>query len=186
MLPSETFCEALNEVKDLLEERHPSLVVTESICDASPYLHFWRPKAEPKTLKFLPEFHVVATASYDDEKEVIVVEFKLYTFNGKRLDQEALQLAELQDKDVVMLMDLQGEKLELCQGISGDQLNYLIKNFKVDSSSGESVLEKVRQSFLIETLADEVQFRSQSCELLREVWKSMQQLFTSHPRGVRN
>jgi len=98
-------------------------------------------------LRYLPCFHVVATASRNQQTMEFDIVFNLLTFHGRQLKCHVVSAIGIEDAFIDMLDDLSRGHIKLCRGVS-KRPSFPVKNDDV----------------LLECLADDVIARSRNCQ----------------------
>jgi len=150
-MENEAASNALGQAREYLIRQFPKLFIAKNLSplDFRPFLHIWKPVCLPapsQGLPFLPCFHVIATAAFNDADKDFNICFSLYSFHGKLLVSDVIRLSKMDEVIFQELRDMSNDTLHICQGVKGPEL---FKN---------------QPETFTEPLADNVVVRTKECQ----------------------
>jgi len=119
---NERCLQALGHAREILVEQFPKLLIAKNLSprDFQPFLHIWKPICLPapsQGLPFLPCFHVIATANFNEEEKDFNIVFNLHSFHGKLLVSDVIRLSKMEECLFQQLRDMSDDTLHICQGV---------------------------------------------------------------------
>ena len=160
---------SLVQARLALKDRCPGLQVCEvNRQDQIVMLHVWKPAEITSVIygfEFMPSFHITILPVLTQEKTKVQLQIRLYTYHGKKLTEDLVDLEDLKNPEfkVDVLEDMENGKLQLCEGIQdlrSDALERFLRTIKLP------LFDKIKHLFFIEQWHNEAVVRSRLCRFV--------------------